>query len=152
LSENGYERILVAGNQQEDDEWTGRLPMKRRIAIVSVVLFLGVVASMTNAAESKAAQTMAAILLHLQHFPSDADKQSLKQITEDMSATKDERTVAQALMDVQHTAAAADKPKLEAIVKEDKASSSVRTLASIILNLKHMPSESDREKLKALTS
>jgi hypothetical protein len=152
LSENGCERILVAGNEQADDEWTGRLPMKRRIAIVSVVLFLGVVASMTNAAESKAVQTMAAILLHLQHFPSDADKQSLKQITEDMSATKDEHTVAQALMDVQHAAAAADKPKLEAIVKDDKASSSVKTLASIILNLKHMPSESDREKLKALTS
>jgi basic membrane protein A len=26
---------------------------------------------------------MAGILMHLQHFPSDADKQSLKQITED---------------------------------------------------------------------
>jgi len=83
---------------------------------------------------------------------SDADKQSLKQITEDKSATKDERTVAQALMDVQHTVAAADKPKLEAIVKSDKASSSVKTLAEIILKLSHMPSESDKEKLKALAS
>ena len=85
-------------------------------------------------------------------FSTDADKQSLKQITEDKSATKDERTVAQALMDVQHTAAAADKPKLEAIVKDDSAASSVKTLASIILNLKHMPSESDKEKLKALAT
>jgi hypothetical protein len=126
--------------------------MKYRTAIVSVVVLLGLVASVSDAAASKAVQSMAAILLHLQHYPSDADKQALKQITEDKSASKDERTVAQALMDVQHTAAAADKPKLEAIVADAKADSSVKTLASIILNLKHMPSESDKEKLKALAS
>ena len=126
--------------------------MKYRTALLSIVLFLSVVASLTNAAESEAVQTMAGILLHLQHFPTDADKQSLKQITEDKSATKDERTVAQALMDVQHTAAAADKPKLEAIVNDAKAAGSVKTLASIILNLKHMPSDSDKEKLKALAT
>ena len=103
--------------------------MKYRTAILSIVLFLGGFETVANAAESKAVQTMAGILLHLQHFPTDADKQSLKQITEDKSATKDERTVAQALMDVQHTAAATDKPKLEAIVKDDNAASSVKTLA-----------------------
>ncbi len=126
--------------------------MKYRIAVASVILFLGSVATLANAAESKAVQTMAAILMHLQHFPTDADKQSLEQITEDKSATRDERAVAQALMNVKHTVAAADKPKLEAIVKNDKASSSVRTLAGIILSLSHMPSESDKERLKALTS
>jgi hypothetical protein len=126
--------------------------MKYRTAILAVVLLLGGVATVANAAESKAVQTMAAILLHLQHFPTDADKQSLKQITEDKSATMDERTVAQALLDVQHTAAAADRPKLEAIVADGKASSSVKTLASIILTLKHMATESDKEKLKALTT
>jgi hypothetical protein len=127
--------------------------MQYRIAIVSaVLLLLGSVATVTNAAQSKAVQTMAGILLHLQHFPSATDRQSLKQITEDKSATEDERTVAQALMDVRHTAAAADKPRLEAILKNDKASSAVKTLAEVILNLKHMPSESDKEKLKPLTS
>src|SRR5215472_3377820 len=104
--------------------------MKYRTMILSLALFFGLVAAMANAAESKAVQTMATILLHFQHFPTDADKQSLKQITEDKSATKDERTVAQAILDVQHTAAPADKPKLEAVVKDDKAPSSVKTLAS----------------------
>jgi hypothetical protein len=124
--------------------------MKYRIATLSAILLLGIVAAATNAAESKAVQTMASILLHLQHFPTEADKQSLQQITADKSATQDERAVAQALMDVKHVAAAADKPKLEAIVKDDKAAGSVKTLASIVLNLKHMPSEDDKEKLKAL--
>ena len=128
------------------------IPMKYRIAVALLALLLGSVASMVTAAESKAVQTMAGILLHLQHYPTDADKQSLKQIIEDKSATKDERTVAQALMDVQHTVAAADKPKLEAMVKSNKASSSVKTLAGIILKLNHMPSESDKGKLKALAS
>ena len=145
LSENQHERILAARWIRQE------IPMKYRTAVLSVALFLGVVATVANAAESKAVQTMATILQHLQHFPSDAEKQSLKQITEDKSATGDERTVAQALMDVQHTVAAADKPKLEAIVKDDKAASSVKTLAAILLNLKHMPSETDKEKLKALS-
>jgi hypothetical protein len=128
------------------------IAMKLRTAVVSIVLLLGSVASLVNAAESKAVQTVAGILLHLQHYPTDADKQSLRQITEDESATKDERTVAQALINVRHTAAAADKAQLEAIVKNGKASTPVKTLAEIILKLNHMPSESDKEKLKALTS
>jgi len=126
--------------------------MKYRTAILSIILGVAAVAPVANAAQSNAVQTMAGILLHLQHFPTDADKQSLKQITQDKSATRDERTVAQALLDVQHTVAAADKPKLEAIVADDKAASSVKTLASVILTLKHTPSESDKEKLKALTT
>jgi len=153
LSNSACERILGAGSAAANKMRNRReMPMKYRIAVLSAVLFLGVFAAVTEAAESKAVQTMAGILLRLQHFPNDADKQSLKQITEDKTATKDERTVAQALMDVQHTAAAADKPKLEAIVNDGKAASSVKTLASIILNLKHMPSESDKEKLKALAT
>ncbi len=54
--------------------------MKYRIAVALVVLLLGSVAGVVNAAESKAIQTMAGILVHLQHYPTDADKQSLKQI------------------------------------------------------------------------
>jgi len=54
------------------------IPMKYRIAVALVVLLLGSVASLVNAAESKAIQTMAGILAHLQHYPTDADKQSLK--------------------------------------------------------------------------
>ena len=153
MSNNGCERILAPGSAAANKMRNRReIRMKYRIAVLAAVLFLGFAAAVADAAESKAVQTMAGVLLRLQHFPTDADKQSLKQITEDKSATKDERTVAQALMDVQHTAAAADKPKLQAIVNDDKAASSVKTLASIILNLKHMPSDSDKEKLKALAT
>src|SRR6266404_5295117 len=113
------------------------IPMKYRIAVALVFLLLGSVASLVNAAESKGIQTMARILVHLQHYPTDADKQSLKQITEDKSATKDERTVAQGRRFEQHTVATGETPKLEASVKSDKGSSSVKTLAEIIVKLSH---------------
>jgi hypothetical protein len=125
--------------------------MRNSIGIFAAALILGLTASIANAAESKAVQTMAGILMNLHHVPSDSDKQALAQITQDKSATGDERTVAQALMDVQHTAAAADKPKLEAIVNNDKAASSVKTLAGVILTLHHVASDSDKAKLQALT-
>jgi hypothetical protein len=124
--------------------------MRNSIGILAAALFLSLTA-IANAAESKAVQTMAGILTNLHHFPSDSDKQALKQITEDKSATTDERTVAQALMNVQHTVAAADKPNLEAIVNNDKAAGSVKTLAGVILDLHHMASDSDKAKLQALT-
>ena len=124
--------------------------MRNSIGILAAALFLGFTAGVANAAESKAVQTMAGILMNVHHYPSDSNKQALVQITEDKSATADERTVAQALMDVQHTVAAADKPKLEAIVNDDKAANSVKTLACVILNLHHMASDSDKAKLQAL--
>lgn len=125
--------------------------MRKSIGILAAALLLGLTASIAVAAETKAVQTMAGILMNLQHFPSDSDKQALRQITQDKSASADEKTVAQALIDVQHTAADADKPKLEAIFKNDKAASSVKTLAGVILNLHHMASDSDKAKLQALT-
>jgi hypothetical protein len=121
------------------------------IGILAAVLLVSLTAGIANAAQSKAVQTMAGILINLHHFPSDSDKQALTQITQDKSTTADERTVAQALMDVQHAVAPADKPNLEAIVSNDKASSSVKTLADAILNLHHMVSDSDKAKLQALT-
>ncbi|MBS0365696.1 MAG: hypothetical protein JSR67_07740 [Proteobacteria bacterium] len=124
--------------------------MKYRVVILSAVLSLGLAASAAHAAESQAVRTMAGILLHLQHFATDTDKQSLKQIVQDSSATPDEHTVAEALMDVKHTVPAADRPKLAAIVKDDKASAGVKTLASVLLELKHVPSAGDKEKLEPL--
>jgi tryptophanyl-tRNA synthetase len=125
--------------------------MQNSTGILGTMLFLGLAANLANAAESKAVQAMAGILMSIQHVPSGADKQALAQITRDEATTADERTVAQALMNVQHTAAAADKPRLEAIVNGAKASGSLKTLATVILGLHHFPSASDKDKLHALT-
>jgi len=125
--------------------------MRKFMSLLGTLLFLSLTANLANAAESKAVQVMAGILMNIQHTPSAADKQALTQIEKDKGSSADERTVAQALMNVEHTVAAADKPKLEAIVADAKAPASVKTLASVILGLHHFPSASDKEKLRALT-
>jgi hypothetical protein len=99
---------------------------------------------------SKAVPTVAGILLKLNHFASDPEKATLKQIVDDKAATDYEKTVAQALIGVQHTVNAADKPKLEALVKDPKAPEGVKTIASALLSVTHMATEADKEKLKKL--
>ena len=125
--------------------------MRKSIALVSITLLLGLAASIAGAAESKAVQSMAGILVGLNHFPSAGDKQTLQQIADDKATTADERTVAQALMGVAHMAAAGDKPKLEAIAGDAKASGGVKTLADVLLKVTHHASDADKERLKALT-
>lgn len=124
--------------------------MRYPICVLSILLFLGITAGVADAGESMAVRTMAGILMKLQHFPTDTEKQTLKQLADDKATTTDERAVAKALMNVQHTVAGTDKPNLEAIVSNAKASSSVRMLAGIILSLHHMPSDSDKERLRTL--
>lgn len=126
--------------------------MKTLLRSLSALVFLGLIANVASAAESKAVQSMAGILSGLQHMPSAEAKQTLTQISEDKASTADEKTVAKAIANVQHSAAAGDKPALEAIVANAKASAGTKTLAGILLSLKHFPSADDKEKLKALQS
>jgi hypothetical protein len=126
--------------------------MRHSIGVISVFLLLSSAVCIASADRSKAVQTMAGILTSLNHFPTDAEKQSLKQIAEDKAVTEDERTIARALMNVQHTVAESDKAKLETIVSNKKAAASAKTLASAILNLNHKVSEADKKKLQALSS
>ena len=102
------------------------------------------------AAESQTVHTMAQILLKLNHYPSDSEKQTLQKIVDDKATAAQERVLAQALMHVQHTASAEDKPKLQAIMKDEAAPAPVKTLASVLYNLNHMPTDADKEKLKQL--
>jgi hypothetical protein len=124
--------------------------MRHLKIILGTALLLTLSIGTATAAESKAVQTMAGIVINLHHFPSDSDKQALMQIVQNKSTTAEERTVAQALMNFQHAPAPADKPGLEAIVNNDKAPSSLKTLAGVILNLHHMPTDSDKAKLQPL--
>ena len=120
--------------------------------IVPLVVFVGLLSAPVGGAETKAVETMAGILMKLNHFPSDADKQALKTIVDDKQTTVHERAVAQALLNVQHKVAADDKAKLDALMKDKTVPESVRTLAGVISNLNHTPSDTDKEKLKKLSA
>ena len=115
------------------------------LAVVAL-LPLGIVA------QGKATQQMAGIMMNLNHFPSDAEKVTLKTIASDKATTAHERTVAEVLLTVQHSPSAADKAKLDAIVKDAAAPEGVKTLASVLSSLVHTPSAGDKERLKKIGS
>jgi hypothetical protein len=102
------------------------------------------------ATESKAIHTMAEIMLKLNHYPSNSEKEALQKIVSDQATSAHERVLAQTLLKLQHAASPDDKPKLQAIMKDESAPASVKTLASILSNLNHTASDTDKEKLKHL--
>jgi hypothetical protein len=126
--------------------------MRKLHRIVIAVLVAAPLVATLAAADSKAVQAMAGILMKLNHFPSDAEKATLKAIVDDKNSTAGERTVAQALMNVMHKVSAADKPKLEALVSDKDTSDALKTIAKVILNLNHTPTDAEKEQLKKIAS
>jgi len=116
----------------------------------AVLLITCVSLATAAAAETKAVQTMAGILAKLNHFPSDAEKKTLKDIVDDKAATAAEKTVAQALINMQHSVTPADKPKLEALVADKATPEGIKTLAEVMLRTTHTASDADKDKLKKL--
>ena len=126
--------------------------MRKSFTMVCAAVFAALLLAPVSAtqAPNKNVATMAGILLKLNHFASDPEKATLKQIVDDKGASEYEKTVAQALINVQHTATAADKTKLEALVKDPKAPEATKTIATAILGVNHMATDADKEKLKKL--
>ena len=85
----------------------------KAIAMVGLALSLGfTLGTPALSAEDSSAETMAAILIDLNHFPTDAEKETLQAIVDDEAASEQERTVASAMINLQHKATAADKEKM----------------------------------------
>ncbi|MGD8937796.1 MAG: hypothetical protein PVJ72_00325 [Gammaproteobacteria bacterium] len=95
-------------------------------------------------------ETMAQIMLKLNHYPSDSEKETLRQISLSSTSSKYEKTMANAMINLEHSAKPEDKKKLSAIVKDDSAPEDVRTLAQIIHDVNHKPSAEDKKKLENL--
>jgi hypothetical protein len=115
------------------------------LAVAGAALFL----TQPVFAANDAVKTMANILIHLEHYPSDSEKGQLREIVNG-SASQAEKDVAQAIINLQHQATDADKKKLSNIMDDSSVPEDVRTLASIVHNLNHKPTSSDKEKLKAM--
>jgi ADP-ribosylglycohydrolase len=113
-----------------------------------MVLFVSVYAPYAVADDAVA--TMAKIVSSLQHFPSDADKKALAEITagDDSESVK---AVARAIAGISHKIDAADKATLEAIASSDSEPAELRELATIVVGMNHMPSAEAKTALAELT-
>jgi len=124
--------------------------MKNRIPQFLLVLSICMFASQLSFAGGGAIQSMAKIMMNLDHYPSDSEKGTLKMIADDKSASMHERVMASAMINLQHKATPADKKKLNMIIKDSSASTDTRALAGIIHGLNHSPSGSDKSKLEKM--
>ncbi len=121
---------------------------KNILCVVSVLgLMLG---AQTALAASAAVKEMAGIVMHLEHYPSDAGKVKLKGIVDNKGSTEQERVLATAIVNLQHKAAAEDVDKLKKVMGDAAAPAEVKELAGILLNINHKPSAADKTKLEQM--
>lgn len=129
------------------------LGVARRLAMLMKIFFLFVVLSFlfTNsfAGNNESVKTMANIMMHLNHFPSDSEKRQLMNLR-NSSDSESIKVIANAMINLQHSASSRDKPLLEKVMKDSSAPQQIRDLASIIYNINHKPSNSDKQKLSTM--
>jgi len=118
-----------------------------------IVVFLSLLLVFATAplmAASSNIHTMAGILIHLNHFPNEAEKTTLAGIAADAQSSTGEKALATAMMNLKHKVGAADAAALHELLGNASASQDERTLANILLGLAHHPSDNDKKKLQAM--
>lgn len=124
---------------------------KRYVMLTIITLCFLLMSASIYAGDNKAAiSSMSNIMLHLNHYPSDSEKQQLGKFISNNSLSKNVRTMAQAMNDMEHKATDSDKKKLSAIVNDQAAPANERTLAAVIQDVNHSASDSDKQKLQKL--
>jgi hypothetical protein len=121
--------------------------MKSKFMLILVSVAGLMFGAQSALAASAAVKEMAGVMMHLQHYPSDAEKLKLQALVDDKNTTSDERVVATAILDLKHHAAPQDVAKLKMVMGDMSAAPEVRDLAGIVLNLSHEPSAMDKDKL-----
>ena len=124
--------------------------MKSRILLCLVSMVGLMLGAQSALAASQAVREMAGIMVHLEHYPSDAEKATLKGIVDNKGSTAQERVLATAISNLKHKAAAGDTDKLKQVMGDTTAPAEVRDMAGIILNINHMPSAADKSKLEQM--
>jgi len=102
-------------------------------------------------AGGSAISTMAGIVMHLNHYPSDSEKNTLANIIQDDHTTTGEKALAGALMRMRHSVQGSDAEALRSLASDKQASHGERELADILLGITHHPSSSDMRRLQSLS-
>ena len=116
--------------------------------LISLVIFI--ILSPLSFASPSATQSMAHILMGLNHFPSAEQKTTLAAIQANASSTAAEKTIAMAIANLEHKAKPDDVAALQKVVDSADATEAEKTLATIIMGIAHKPDAAATEKLKAL--
>ena len=124
--------------------------VNNRIFQLFLIVSICVFTAQLSIAGGGAIQSMANIMMKINHYPSDSEKKTLGDIVNDKSTSEHDRVMAQSIINLQHKASPADKEKLSKIMNDKSAPADARDLASIIHNLNHTPSEGDKARLEKM--
>jgi bifunctional N-acetylglucosamine-1-phosphate-uridyltransferase/glucosamine-1-phosphate-acetyltransferase GlmU-like protein len=125
--------------------------VKMGAVVLGIALFAGLSIAGTEMKTSiDATQSIATIMISLNHFPSDADKEALMAIANDSANSKAIQTIATAVHNFEHMVSAADKESLNMIVEDSSATDAEKTLASIAAGISHTASPDAKTKLVEL--
>lgn len=120
---------------------------KRILVITLLALPSAYVFSADNAS---ATNVIASILVDLNHFPSESEKEELLAIANDDGVGRAFRAVANAVANIQHAATTEDKEIMNRIISSERAHINAKAFAEILLQLNHTASEEAKAKLQEL--
>ena len=123
------------------------MKIRLTLSIIFLGIFLAFSGPVLSQGDGGAIKKMSMIMMHLNHFPSDKDKEWLRKLAGDSSQSAHIRTIATAMANLQHRAMGEDKAKLMQVIDDGSASADVKDLARIIHDLSHQPSSADRKRL-----
>lgn len=119
--------------------------------ITAAVLAVSLVALPALGADGPAA-TLADILMDMNHFPSDAEKETLAGIAADDAVDDNLQAIAAAIAGIEHTPSASAQAELNGILASEAASPAQKTLAGAVLRFRHQVSVEDRSALEDLAA
>ena len=97
-----------------------------------------------------ALQEIAGIVASINHFPSDADKAALEDISDNDALPQAIRMMAGVVSSIDHFPSDQGKEMMTRIRAADQAPERIKSLAGIIANFKHMPSDEEKATLAQL--
>ena len=117
-----------------------------------IVLMLGGLFSQAAMAQdgASALKTIADIVASINHYPSDADKAALAEISSNDSLPQGLRNMADTVANISHAASADGKEAMAAIQANESAPDRAKELAGIIASLNHVASDDAKNRLAVL--
>ena len=126
------------------------MALTRKLITVALLGFFSQFAAAQNQAALGALQEIAGIVASINHFPSDADKAALGDISNNDSLPQGVRMIAGAVSSINHSPSDESKQMMAQLQAAARAPEAVKSLAKIISDFNHMPSDEDKVTLSQL--
>ena len=120
------------------------------LLLVCLPLSLLAADSPAKSSQASAINSIAQILIGLNHQPSKEQKQSLQQIIDDQAVSGNTRNLAAVLAKINHKPAKADKMLLDMVVSDKNATAKEQNIAKILRNLDHQASNEEKQTLQQM--